>query len=152
VKRITLIGIVIVGLIAAVAVVGAFMAGKKSPIYVAGQVVIPQEQMAEAAKIDTLFLVIYDENSPMPMPYGAVKERLGTALQEGQSTIDFMITKEKIQLMNERAGTPRSMRVKARLDRDGIAGRDQPGDLTGEVQHIGFGARDVTIKIDHVAD
>ncbi len=136
------------------AVVGLMTAanmGEKSPAYARGQVSLPAALSADAASIKTLFIVVYDEDSPMPMPYGAMKERLRSPITAGEDwSFDFLITKEKLQVMNERALEPKRMRLKVRLDRDGVAGPDQPGDLTGQVQGVPFGSQDVQIAIEQV--
>jgi hypothetical protein len=143
-KRITLIGIIIVALVAIVAFTVALNTGEKSPIYVAGTVELPTEMRSEAEGIQTMFVTIFDEESPMPMPYGAMKERLPADL--GQP-IEFSLTKEKMQIMNPDARMPRYMRVKVRFDKDGMGGADQPGDLVGIVEHVQFGADNVRLKI-----
>lgn len=143
-KRITLIGIIIVALVAVIALSVAFNTGEKSPIYVAGTVELPSEMRADAEGIQTMFVTVFDEESPMPMPYGAMKERLPADLTQ---PIEFSLTKEKMQLMNPDARMPRYMRVKVRFDKDGMGGADQPGDLVGVVEHVQFGADNVRLKI-----
>jgi hypothetical protein len=143
-KRITLIGMLIVGLVAAIAISVALNTGEKSPIYVAGTVELPGEMQADAAGIRTMFVTIFDEESQMPMPYGAMKEYLPDDLSK---PIEFYLTREKLQLMNPDARTPRYMRVKVRFDKDGMGGADQPGDLVGIVEHVQFGADNVRLKI-----
>ena len=66
---------VILGLIFAAAVVGigiysAIDLGEKSPVYASGKIVLPSEHAKAALGIKTLYLVVYDLDSPMPMPYG----------------------------------------------------------------------------------
>ncbi|HYX37949.1 MAG TPA: hypothetical protein VE954_33025 [Oligoflexus sp.] len=143
-KRITLIGLLIVGLVAVVAVSVALNTGEKSPIYVAGSVEVPSEMRTHAEGIRTMFVTVFDEESPMPMPYGAMKETLPTDLSQ---PIDFALTKEKMQIMNPDARMPRYMRVKVRLDKDGMGGADQPGDLVGIVEHVQFGTSGVRLTI-----
>lgn len=143
-KRITLIGILIVGLVAVIAISVALNTGEKSPIYVAGTVELPSEFRADAEGISTMFVTVFDEESPMPMPYGAMKEHLPSDLSQ---PIDFALTKEKMQVMNPDARMPRYMRVKVRFDKDGLGGADQPGDLVGVVEHVQFGSSGVVLKI-----
>ena len=50
--------------------------------------------------------------------------------------------------MRENIPPPKKMRVKVRLDKDGVAGRDQPGDIVGQVEHIVFGADNVNVKLE----
>lgn len=143
-KRITLIGILIVGLVAAIAISVALNTGEKSPIYVAGTVELPSELRADAEGIQTMFVTIFDEESQMPMPYGAMKEYLPNDLSR---PIEFALTKEKMQIMNPNMPMPRYMRVKVRFDKDGMGGADQPGDLVGVVEHVQFGSDNVRLKI-----
>lgn len=147
-KRITLIGVLIVVIMAVVGLVTAFNHGEPSPIYVSGTVSIPDELMPKAQRIETLYFIVFDKDSPSPMPYGAVRERLGPAIANGQSEFDFFITLEKLQVMNEFAPKPRRMRVKARFDLDGIAGPDVPGDIVGEIDEVMFGTHGVRIVAD----
>lgn len=143
-KRITLIGIILLALVAIIAISVAISTGEKSPIYVAGTVELPSEMRAEAEGIQTMFVTVFDEESPMPMPYGAMKERLPADLTQ---PIEFSLTKEKMQIMNPDSRMPRYMRVKVRFDKDGMGGADQPGDLVGIVEHVQFGADNVRLKI-----
>lgn len=143
-KRITLIGILVVGLVALFAILAALNTGEKSPIYVAGTVELPGEMRADAEGIRTMFVTIFDEETQMPMPYGAMKEYLPDDLSK---PIEFALTKEKMQIMNPNARMPRYMRVKVRFDKDGMGGADQPGDLVGIVEHVQFGAENVRLKI-----
>lgn len=132
----------------------AINTGQKSPIYASGSLEIPEGLASSATGISTLFMVIYDLDSPVPMPYGAVRFRLDQPVAAGKF-FDFNITKEKIQLMgmaenNANAGLfPKRLRIKARLDRDGIAGRDQQGDIVGEANPVAFGTTGLVIRLDH---
>ncbi len=143
-KRITLIGILIVGLVAVIAITLAFDMGEKSPIYVAGAVELPAEFRGEAEGIQTMFVTVFDEDSPMPMPYGAMKEHLPSDLSQ---PIAFSLTKEKMQIMRPDSALPKYMRVKVRFDKDGMGGPDQPGDLVGIIEHVTFGTSGVIVKI-----
>ncbi|MFW7380948.1 MAG: hypothetical protein ACOH5I_19185 [Oligoflexus sp.] len=147
-KRITLIGVAILILMVIIGLVTAMNLGEKSPIYVSGKVVIPEKLMDRAERIENLFVIIYDLDSPMPMPYGAMRQRLGPIIANGQNEIDFFVTVEKLQVMHEMAPKPRRMRVKVRLDLDGMGGRDEPGDITGELEEVNFGTSGVTITAD----
>ncbi|RZA26667.1 MAG: hypothetical protein EOP10_02825, partial [Proteobacteria bacterium] len=80
------------------------------------------------AGIRTLFVIVYDADSPRPMPYGAMKVDLKDDAKGTFYTGD--LTSENVQTM---AGgpLPKNIRLKARLDKDGSAGMDAAGDLTG---------------------
>ena len=140
-KRITLIGGVILALIIVISLVTALNMGEKSPIYAAGKVTVAPELSADAHSIETLFVIVFDPDSPMPMPMGAMKERLPGGLQDGFA---FSLTKEKMIRMgggmgDEPSHHPKYLRLKARLDKDGLAGPDQPGDIVGIVENVPFG-------------
>lgn len=127
--------------------------GEASPVYATGKIVLDDQLADKAQGIRTLYLVVYDADSPMPMPYGAMRERLDSDAAAGPF-YHYTITKEKLQVMMARddpmamAPHPKNIRVKVRLDKDGLAGMDQPGDLIGSVGPIAFGSEDVTINID----
>jgi len=147
-KNVKLLGAAIVIISMAIALVMAIRMGEKSPIYVSGTISLEQGLEDRARGINTLYIIVYDAESQMPMPYGAVRKRLSEPATPGAFR-EFSITREKLQLMNENLPSPRYMRIKARLDLDGIAGMDQPGDLTGEVERVVFGSEGVDIHIDH---
>lgn len=131
----------------------AMQTGEKSPILAKGSVTISPELAAKATGIRTLFIVIHDMDSPMPMPFGAVKFTFDEDVKPGKF-YDFVLTKERMQIMGGGmgggGGPPARMRLKARLDRDGMGGMDQPGDLSGEIQPVALGD-EVEIAIAKVA-
>lgn len=148
-RRITLIISVLILVIVAVAIFTAMKMGEQSPVYLAGRVRLSENLKEKAKGIRTLYLVIYDTESQMPMPFGAMKENLSS--DAAGSFHEFLMTKERIQLMNPRGQhVPKFFRVKARLDLDGAAGMDQPGDLTGSLAKVAFGSEELTIVIDTV--
>jgi hypothetical protein len=120
--------------------------GEASPVYVTGTITIPEEMRGDAAGTGTLFVIINDEANPMPMPFGAMKEKMPLDLSQ---PIPFFVTKESLRMMNPDAAPPKVMRVKVRIDKDGTAGVDQPGDLTAIVEHVNFGTKDLAITINH---
>ncbi|MBC7531864.1 MAG: hypothetical protein H7318_09815 [Oligoflexus sp.] len=93
------------------------------------------------AGIRTLFIILYDADSPRPMPYGAVKVDLREDAKGAFYKGD--LTSENIQTMGG-GPVPKNLRLKARLDKDGSAGMDQPGDLVGTVEKAKAGE---TVKI-----
>lgn len=144
-KKIVLWSSLVLVVMIAIAIATAFNFGEKSPIYASGTITLPDELVSKAAGVRTLFITIFDANAPRPMPYGAMRETLQTPPQ-GQF-FSFLITPERIQVMNPSAPIPKSFRIKARLDQDGQGGMDQSGDLTGEVDGVPFGAQNVNIVI-----
>ena len=96
------------------------------------------------AGIRTLFLVLYDADSTMPMPYGAMKVSLD---KDAKGTFyKGALTSENVMAMSGGA-PPKNLRIKARLDKDGSAGRDEPGDLIGIADHVAVGSS-VKITVD----
>lgn len=122
--------------------------GVKSPIIVSGQVALSDELAEQASGFETLFIIIYDAESNMPMPYGAYKDKV-KAINSGVVLDNFIITREKLQIMFPDLPLPKRLNVKVRLDRDGVAGRDQEGDLTGRVDNIALGTENIKLIIDN---
>jgi hypothetical protein len=141
---------IIAGLAAVIyfGILAAIQTGEKSPKFVEGVMSLPKELESKTTGINTLFLVIYDLDSPRPMPYGAVKFRLADPVKAGEF-FPFVVTKEKLQVMGGMgAAPPKRMRLKARLDRDGFGGGDQPGDITGEIPEVAFGSSGILISLN----
>ena len=145
-KNVKVIGILLGIIVTAAAIYTAINMGEKSPVIVSGQWKLEPSLQNQPIYSKTLFLILYDANSPMPMPYGAVKESLSQPPKPGEA-YPFFITKEKIQTMRPNAPLPEVLRLKIRLDLDGLAGRDQPGDFSGEIKKIDKGTRGVTITL-----
>lgn len=148
-KKTWLVGGLVILVIVIMAVFTALQTGEKSPAFATGRVVLDSALAEKAVGMRTLFIVIQDADSPMPMPYGAIKETLSADPQAGPVK-DFLITKERIQVMGGGMDRPlpKNMRLKARLDLDGLAGMDQSGDLTGVVEGVPFGSENVEIVIN----
>ena len=94
-----------------------------------------------AKGIRTLFVIVYDSASKTPRPYGALKVDLkadptGT-VYKGDLTTG---TTGNVTVMGE-STTPKTIRIKARLDKDGSAGGDQPGDFSATVDNINVGEK-----------
>lgn len=148
-KKVALIGVVLLLVVAGISLVAAFNFGETSKPHAAGLIQVDPSVDDKAQYAKTLFLVVF--GSDMPMPYGAMKIRLDEPLSSSHP-LNFRITKERLQLMNENRPLPRELRIKARLDRDGIAGPDQPGDMTGEISGVYPGATDLTILINRYVE
>jgi hypothetical protein len=80
----------------------------------------------------------------MPMPYGAMRDTFNSS----DGIYDFILTPERIQVMRPGAPIPRYFRIKARLDQDGLGGKDQSGDLTGGIARLAAGSADVRVNIN----
>ena len=139
--KLWLMGFVFIVAMVGVGITVAFQTGERSKVFASGNVVLESEFEKNAKGMGTLYLVIFDENSPMPMPFGAVRFRLDQDATKG-AFFRYAITKEKIQLMpgSQEGYQPSKMRIKARLDKDGFAGPDKSGDIVGEVSGIPFGS------------
>ncbi len=131
-------------------VASAMIFSEKTPIILSGKIVLDDSLTDKASGIRSLFIVLYNADSNMPMPFGAQRERVSEDAQG--EFLDFFITRERLQRMNEDLPFPRNFRIKVRLDRDGAAGPDQPGDLTGEIGPVAIGSTDITVKIDRLVD
>src|SRR5690242_19219600 len=144
-KRFKWIGLVILLLVVAAGIYSAMETGEKSPVFVSGTIEVAPNLTGDAQGVGTMFVILFDEGSAMPMPFGAMKEHLPSGLSK---PIPFLVTKESLQRMNPDAPLPKSLRVKVRFDKDGVAGPDQPGDLVGSLTEVAFGERKAQIKVD----
>jgi hypothetical protein len=133
-----------IAVIVGVAIMTAGNMGTTSHAHVRGKVVLDDSLKEFARGLDTLFVIVYDVNQPMP-PYGALKKTL-SADAEG-AFYEFILTEDRMQVMRQGQPFPAEVRLKARLDQDGAAGADQPGDLVGEISGITKGATEVIITI-----
>ena len=98
----------------------------------------------KSAGIRTLYITLYDEASQMPMPYGAAKISLE---KDATGTVyKGKLDSSNIVVMGQ-GGSPKSLRIKAKLDKDGSAGPDSQGDLVGVVTGVKLGDKS-TVTID----
>jgi len=99
-----------------------------------------KEMVKKDSGIRTMFIVIYDAESKMPQPYGAMKVALD---KDARGTFyKGSLTTENVMLMGG-GDLPKAIRIKARLDKDGSAGPDEPGDLVGIAEKVTLGAKAV---------
>ena len=145
-KKLTLIGPVVLLLVVILAAVMAGQMGETSHAFARGRVVLSDQLKSSAGGIRTLFIIATGPDRPMPL--GAFKKTLGSDA-EG-NFYEFVLTKDNMQRMMGDEPWPESFKLKARLDKDGVAGPDQPGDLVGEVTAVPLGAEDVEIRIDRL--
>lgn len=101
---------------------------------------------APASDSRTIFLVVQDPSSPMPMPCAAQKIELTKPLA---GELAFTLDSDKMQLMACPA-VPEVFHLKAKLDKDGSAGKDSTGDIVGIAQNIKKGAKNVNVTLDKV--
>lgn len=108
------------------------------------EIKLDDAQAKAAAGIRTLFITIYDQESKMPMPYGAMK----VDLDKDAKGVVYKGKLDSNNIMKMGGGeTPKKLRIKAKLDKDGSAGADAAGDVVGIVEGVAVGSK-VTIKID----
>lgn len=147
-KKLTLIGVLAIVVVIVIAVVTAGQMGETNHAMVRGKVVLAPDLKGKTTGAETLFIIVgYPDR---PMPYGAFKKTVGGNL-EG-TIYEFALTNDNLQRMMPDQAWPAQFKLKARLDRDGIAGADQPGDLVGEVFPVSPGSEGVEIVINRVID
>jgi hypothetical protein len=130
-------------LIIGIAIFFAGQMGEKEKFYAKGTVVLADDLKDAAKEIETLFIVVSDVNRPRP-PYGAAKRRIDKG--SSGTILEFVLTNDNIQKMQE-IPWPAQFKLKVRLDRDGMGGMDQPGDLVGELTNLKPGADNLEIRI-----
>lgn len=117
----------------------------KPVVYAKGNIVLDDALIEKAGVFSTMFIVVYDADNPMPMPYGAIRERIRPPHQK--EVAPLIITPSKLEVMRPGSPFPMNIRIKVRLDRDGQGGPDQPGDLVGQIERIAAGSEDVKLVI-----
>ena len=129
-----------------IAAVTAGQMGETSHAFARGKVSISEQLVGVAAGTRTLFIIASGPDRPMPL--GAFKKTLGSDAKG--AFYDFVLTKENTQRMMSDEAWPDTFKLKARLDKDGLAGPDQPGDLVGEVFPVTVGAEGIEIRIERL--
>ncbi len=106
---------------------------------------LTESTKANATHHKVVYVTLFGSDSPMP--YAAMREYL-----EVGSTLDLreiLVTAEKLTVMNPGREQPQFVRVKVRLDADGAAGPDQPGDITGQAEQVQWGGNEsIPIVLD----
>ena len=126
----------------------ALLFGEKSPIIASGSVILPENLTPQAQGMRTLYIIVRDAESPMPMPWGA----LVTTLQEDPKgrVYSFLLTRENLRIMNPGAEPPKNLQLKARLDMDGMGGADTQGDIVGLIKSVPFGTQNIEIQLTNL--
>ena len=145
-KHIYKFGVGVVVVCCIVGVYAAFQFGERAPLIASGRVDLAADLQTTSAQ--TLFITVFDAASSMPMPYGAMRLSLGSPPIPGKTVSDFVLTPQSLQMMNPEAPLPIKLRIKARLDLDGMGGSDQPGDLVGTIEDVDASAENLVIVID----
>jgi hypothetical protein len=109
-----------------------------------GKLSVPKDLSAKAKGIRTVFISIYDAKSPAPMPCAAQKFTLEKDA-EGDF-LSFTLDSDTVTMM-ACPRLPETMNLKAKLDRDGSAGRDTTGDIVGTANAIKRGSKDLKISL-----
>ena len=148
-KKVTLIGSLIFVITFVIGVVVALQQGGKEDIYVHTQLTLSDDLTRRASSHRVLYLVIYDEDSKMPMPYGAARFVLPRS--PSGNFISLSLNHENLRVMGgPNKPKPKTMRIKARLDVDGQAGKDQPGDIVGEATQVAYGSTNIAIELNKI--
>lgn len=135
-------------LVIAACIGAALFFGQTSPIIAEGKILLKPEFEAQAQGMRTVYIIVRDPASPMPMPFGA----MATTLSDDPSgtVMSFKLTKDNLRVMNAASEPPKKITIKARLDMDGLGGADQAGDIVGATENIDWGAQDVTVTLDQL--
>lgn len=142
-KKLGLIGGAVIAVVIAIAAITAGRMGETSHAYARGQIILDDSLTEQAKGITTLFIIASGPDRPMPL--GAFRKTLSSDAKG--AFYDFVLTKDNMQRMMGDAEFPSEFKLKARLDRDGSAGPDQPGDLVGDVFPVKLGQEGVEIRI-----
>lgn len=126
----------------------AFFFGETSPIIAEGTITLSPAFNAQAQGMRTVYIIVRDPLSPMPMPFGAMVTTI-TADPQGQ-VMTFKLTKDNLRMMNPSAEHPSKMTIKARLDLDGLGGADTPGDIIGKAENLDWGSQNVNVVLDQL--
>jgi len=145
-KKIGLFGVIALVLVIVGAIMTAGKMGETSVAHARGKVVLSDAVKEAAVGANTLFVIVSGVESPMP--YAAMRITLSGNLH-GELD-DFVLTNERVQRMRPEEPWPAEFKLKARLDRDGTAGPDQPGDLVGEIAVVKDGSENLVLTIDRV--
>lgn len=109
------------------------------------EVKLASQLNTKSSGIRTLYITLYDAASSRPMPYGAMK----VVLEKDASGTVYKgkLDASNVMMMGGGEPSPTTLRIKARLDKDGSAGPDEAGDLVGIADKVKLGA-DTVITID----
>ena len=163
--NIKIISIMFFGAVILLAIGYALLVGDEAKIYVNGTVEVSPSLQEQSKAADTLYIILRDAsggdvpitvveadaiigNKPRvpTMPWGAYRDKVNFS---SNSSYGFTITKDNIQLMGQQQSDPPEVfNIKVRLDRDGQAGADQPGDIVGTMEGVQRGSKDVRIVLN----
>jgi hypothetical protein len=120
---------------------------EKSLVYAGGSISIAPEAEAGASGHRNLFIVVYDQDNPAPMPYGALRVELKEAPKG--TFYHFVLTKENLSVMAGKQAHHelKTLRIKAKVTAASFVGEESPGDVSGEVSDIALGDETVAIVV-----
>lgn len=147
-KKLGLFGGLALILVVIFAVTIAGKMGETSSAHARGKVMLSESVRVAAEGVRTLFIIVSGVDTPMP--FAAMRVTLSGNLHD--ELYDFVLTNERVQKMRPEEPWPTQFKLKARLDRDGTAGPDQPGDLVGEIAVVQGGTEDLVLTIDRVIE
>lgn len=145
-QRLVLLGVLT--LVIAASIGAAFFFGETSPVIAEGKITLKPELDAQAQGMRTVYIIVRDPASPMPMPYGAMATTIDA--DPSGTVMTFKLTRDNLRIMSASGAHPASITIKARLDMDGMGGADQAGDITGVVENIPWGSRGISINLDQL--
>ncbi|MBI1859331.1 MAG: hypothetical protein HYR96_00225 [Deltaproteobacteria bacterium] len=114
-----------------------------------GKLVLPKSLTAKSAGIRTVFITVFDPKATRPMPCAAQKFEL-TKNAEGEF-LRFSLDTASLTMMGC-PEIPTVMNLKARLDQDGSAGPDAPGDIVGKLADVKTGAKNLKIEMSQAIE
>jgi hypothetical protein len=122
--------------------------GQKEAMYFSGKVTLDPSLEPNAQDIRTLYLSLFDDAVESRRPYGAMRIQL---IKKPKGKVaSFTANRDTVQVMFPGSKPPEVFRVRARLDRDGIAGPASPGDLLGEIKSVALGSRNIEVNISKI--
>lgn len=145
------VGLIVGAGVLVVIVIAGVMAGQMGDTnhsFARGKIVLDDSLIDAAKNASTLYIII--SGTDRPMPYGAFRKSITSA--PGKDVYEFILTKDNIQAMTDISAWPNQVKLKARLDMDGAAGPDQPGDLVGEIYPVELGAKDLVLNINRLIE
>lgn len=145
-KKLGLVGGIVILIIMVIAALSAGKMGETSHAFGRGRVILDPSLVESAKGVKTLFIVMSGPDRPMPL--GALRKVVDSS--KGGVLYEFILTRDNMQMMMGSEQVPERFKLKARLDRDDQAGPDQPGDLVGEVLDIPRGQDGIEIVISKV--
>ena len=130
--------------------VAIMMTGERSTVIAQGKVILTPELVSQGKGAQRLFIIVRDQASQRPMPWGALDVKVSADLNE--SVYDFTLTKDNMRIMGGDPTPPDVLAIKARLDMDGYAGPDSPGDIVGSLSNVKSGTQNLEIILSELVD